>query len=134
MKHLFLAAAILATLISCNKSKTEQEQGNPYKRLELNTKSAQLAQQGHSFAFHFLEQVNAVEKGNFIISPLSMQFLLGMVLDGARGETANEICRVLGYGAGEVDAVNEYCLSMLEQLPALDKKTTLSIANAIFVN
>lgn len=134
MKHLFLAAAVLAILLSCNKSKAEPDQGNPYKSLELNTKSAQFARQGHSFAFHFLEQVNAAEKGNFIISPLSMQFLLGMVLDGARGETANEICRVLGYGAGEVDAVNEYCLSMLEQLPALDKKTTLSIANAIFVN
>lgn len=134
MKHLFLTAAVLAILLSCNKSKAEPDQGNPYKSLELNTKSAQFAQQGHSFAFHFLEQVNSVEKGNFIISPLSMQFLLGMVLDGARGETANEICHVLGYGAGEVDAVNEYCLSMLEQLPALDKKTTLGIANAIFVN
>lgn len=63
-----------------------------------------------------------------------MQFLLGMILDGARGTTADEICNVLGYGAGEVDAVNEYSLSMLQQLPKLDKKTKLSIANAIVVN
>ena len=63
-----------------------------------------------------------------------MQLLLGMILDGAQNGTADEICKVLGYGAGEVNAVNEYSLSMLEQLPSLDKKTKLSIANAIFAN
>ena len=63
-----------------------------------------------------------------------MQFLLGMILDGTNGDTAAEIASVLGYGAGEVDAVNEFCLSMLKQLPELDKKTTLSIANALVVN
>ena len=30
--------------------------------------------------------------------------------------------------------MNTYCLAMLQQLPGLDKKTKLSIANAIFVN
>ena len=74
------------------------------------------------------------EKGSFIISPLSMQILLGMILDGAQGATADEIGGVLGYGAGEVDAVNEFCLSMLTQLPKLDRKTTLTMANAIFVD
>jgi len=57
-----------------------------------------------------------------------------MVLDGARGETAEEICSVLGYGADGTDAVNEYCLAMLRQLPAMDKKTTLTIADAIVVD
>ena len=57
-----------------------------------------------------------------------------MILDGAQGQTADEICSVLGYGAGEVDAVNEYCQAMLQQLPDMDKKTKLAIANAIVVN
>ena len=132
MKHFILALAALATLLSCNK--TETDTSNPYKKLELTTKSADFVKPGNTFAFHFIERVNAAENEDYIISPLSMQFLLGMLLNGAQGETAGEICQVLGYGAGEVDAVNEFCLSMLEQLPALDKKTTLSIANAIFVN
>ena len=57
-----------------------------------------------------------------------------MILDGAQGQTADEICEVLGYGAGEIDQVNEYCKSMLKQLPALDNKTTIKIANAILVD
>ena len=37
-------------------------------------------------------------------------------------------------GEDEVAAVNEFCLSMIRQLPDLDKQTKLAIANAIFVN
>lgn len=135
MKHLGFLAAVAAVLcLSCEKVNREDPADNTYKPLNLTTRSAEIARLGNAFAFEFIDRVRAAEEEDFIISPLSMQFLLGMILDGARGETAAEICDVLGYGAGEVDAVNEYCLSMLEQLPELDRKTRLSIANAIFVN
>lgn len=107
---------------------------NPLKTIALDTRSEAFVQQGKSFAFDFIRRVNEVKKESFIVSPLSMQFLLGMILDGAQGETADEICRVLGYEAGNIQAVNEFALSMMEQLPAMDKKTTLSIGNAAFVN
>ena len=130
-----LAALSALTLfsVSCNKTGAD-EKNNPYKPLELSTKSAEFVRKGNTFSFNFLERINASTDKDYVISPLSMQFLLGMILDGARGETADEICSVLGYGAGDVNAVNEYCLSMLQQLPSMDKKTTLNIANAIFVD
>ena len=137
MKHFGLlaaAAALLTMSLSCEKLGGDDSKDNPYKPLRLTTKSAEFAREGNTFAFDFIDRINTAEEGDFIISPLSMQFLLGMILDGAQNGTADEICQVLGYGAGEVNAVNEYCLSMLEQLPSLDKKTKLSIANAIFVN
>jgi len=137
MKHFGLLAAtalLLTVSLSCEKISGDNPKNNPYKPLNLTTKSAQFAREGNTFAFDFIDRINTAEEGDFIISPLSMQFLLGMVLNGAQNGTADEICKVLGYGAGEVDAVNEYCLSMLEQLPSLDNKTNLSIANAIFVN
>ena len=137
MKHFGLLAAtalLLTVSLSCEKTSGDNPKNNPYKPLNLTTKSAQFAREGNTFAFDFIDRINTAEEGDFIISPLSMQFLLGMVLNGAQNGTADEICKVLGYGAGEVDAVNEYCLSMLEQLPSLDNKTNLSIANAIFVN
>ena len=137
MKHIALlipAAILLMVSVSCEKLDTEETGDNSPKSLELSTKSAELVQQGNNFAFEFIDRVNQSEKEDFIISPLSMQFLLGMLLDGAQGKTAEEICKVLGYGAGEVEAVNAYCQSMMTQLPKLDKKTKLSLANAIFVN
>ena len=139
MKTSFVSLAVFfamaLTFSACEKVPVNDEpEENPYQPIELTTKSAEFVEKGNSFAFEFLDRIDAAATGDFIVSPLSMQFLLGMILDGAKGETAAEIASVLGYGAGEVDAVNEFCLSMLKQLPELDKKTTLSIANALVVN
>jgi serpin B len=135
MNYIAAIAALLLSGTSCQGIINEiDERTNPYKPVELSTKSAAFVEKGEDFSFAFIDHINASAKEDYIISPLSMQFLLGMLLDGARGDTAAEIAKVLGYGAGEVDAVNEYCLSMLKQLPELDKKTKLTIANAIFVD
>ncbi|MBR5671085.1 MAG: serpin family protein [Bacteroidales bacterium] len=139
MKHFYMLAAVAALLImpaaSCDKIGGQEDNGdNAYKPLELTTKASSYIQKGNTFTFDFIERINKEVKEDYVISPLSMQFLLGMLLDGANGETAAQIANVLGYGAGEVDEVNKFCLSMLEQLPELDKKTTLNIANAIFVD
>ena len=135
MKQLALIFALAAVVLGTSACVNLNGSGNnPYKALDLSTKSAELARQGNTFAFQFIDRVSDATADDYIISPLSMQFLLGMILNGAQGDTADEICKVLGYGAGEVDDVNTYCLAMLQQLPGLDKKTKLSIANAIFVN
>ena len=128
---IFAAALMLFGGSSCDKN---NPRNNPYKPIDISTKAGVFVQEGNNFALNFIEKVGAATQDDYIMSPLSMQFLLGMILDGAENETAEEICKVLGYGAGETEAVNEYCLSMLKQLPALDKQTTLKIANAIFVD
>ena len=75
---------------------------NERKNMELSTKSTEFLQKGNqNFTFTFIDKVNASVKEDYMISPLSLQFLLGMILDGAQGETAEEICQVLGYGKGE---------------------------------
>lgn len=137
MNILTLSAALLALLVSCDRTSIQDQEepdDNPRKQLELSTRSFEFIRMGDAFSFDFIDRINAGSDKDYIISPLSMQFLLGMLLDGAQGETADEISRVLGYGAGEVDAVNEFCQSMMQQLPQMDKKTDISIANAIFVD
>lgn len=137
MRHFAIVFALLAVALgcaSCEKEEVEDYSDNTFKKIELTTRSADLAQAGNSFAINFINRVNKAEKGDWFVSPLSMQFLLGMLLNGANGQTAAEICDVLGYGEDEVAAVNEFCLSMIRQLPDLDKQTKLAIANAIFVN
>ncbi|MBR5659996.1 MAG: serpin family protein [Bacteroidales bacterium] len=137
MKRFAILFALLAVVLgsaSCEKDEPEDYSDNTFKKIELTTRSADLAKTGNSFAINFIDRVNKAEKGDWFVSPLSMQFLLGMLLNGANGQTAAEICNVLGYGEDEVAAVNEFCLSMIRQLPDLDKQTKLAIANAIFVN
>jgi len=140
MKHLLFLAAGAAlmtmTIVSCGEIQEVggNDAGNTCKPLELSTKAAGFVEKGSSFSFDFIDRINNAAEEDFVVSPLSMQFLLGMLLDGAKGETADQIASVLGYGAGEVDEVNKFCLSMLQQLPNLDSKTRLNIANAIFLD
>ena len=131
---LFIAAVAALTLTGCWSNNPDVEGGNPYKALELTTKGAEYVQKGESFTFEFIDRINAEAKKDYIISPLSMQLLLGMIFDGAKGETAEQIAAVLGYGAGENAQVNEYAKSMLTQLPNLDRMTGVAIANAIYVD
>ncbi|MBR0110002.1 MAG: serpin family protein [Bacteroidales bacterium] len=136
MKRLIIvsAAALALAATACVNSQNLGDEHNEYKPLELTTKGAEFVQKGEDFTFEFIDRINTESEKDYIISPLSMQFLLGMILDGAQGETADQIAEVLGYGAGENAQVNEYCLSMLNQLPKLDKKTKIAIANAIYVD
>ena len=132
-KTIILLAASALLLTSCDLSSLGIDT-NPRKDMVLSTKAAEYIESGNDFSLNFLEKTIESSEKSFVISPLSLQFLLGMILDGAQGRTADEICEVLGYGAGEVNSVNEYCRSMLTQLPKLDSKTTLQIANAILVD
>ncbi|MCR5018662.1 MAG: serpin family protein [Bacteroidales bacterium] len=136
MKQILILFALLAcTASSCDKTaNTGEENPNPRKDITLTKAQTEFVTTGNTFAFNFLGKVNAVETKDYMISPLSMQFLLGMILEGAAGDTAAEISSVLGYGADGAEAVNEYCLAMLSQLPEVDKETKLSIANAIILN
>ena len=103
-------------------------------RIELDDAQTVFVDAGNDFAFRFLQQIDQNAESDWFVSPVSLQFLLGLVLDGAAGETAGEICRTLGYPDGQAEAVDAYCRKMLSELPRLDKATKLSLANAIFFN
>ena len=144
MKNLygFLAAGMLALasctlLMGCGNTIIPGGNGNdnnPRVALKLSPSQLEFVTEGNAFSMNFLDKVAAAESKDFILSPLSMQFLLGMILDGTAGQTAEEIATVLGYGKDQADAVNDYCLAMLQQLPVLDKKTRILIADAIYVD
>ena len=130
MKKFFLIAIMISFPFfwSCG------AQNNERKRIELDETQQVYAEAGNDFAFRFLKQIDACESGDWFVSPVSLQYLLGLVLDGSEGATADEICRTLGYPAGQAEAVDAYCRKMLAELPHLDKKTKLTLANAIFFN
>ena len=140
LAYIFAILAIVLGSVSCSKTliddggNDETPESSEKRRLQLSSKSVELVKLTNSFAYDFIDRVNSEAEGSYVVSPLSLQFFLGLLLNGANGSTADEICNVLGYGAGEIDDVNEFCLSMLQQLPNLDEKTKISIANALFVN
>ena len=87
---------------------------------------------GNSFAFNCLSELYKGGARNIIFSPLSLQYALAMTVNGASGQTAEEITKTLGYGTDK-EALNAYCNLLLNQLPALDKDVTLKLTDAMIV-
>ena len=67
-----------------------------------------------------------------ILSPISITYALGMLNNGAAGETQQQINKVLGFN--NADEVNAFCKKMLTEALQLDKLTKVQIANNIYVN
>jgi serpin B len=69
-----------------------------------------------------------------LISPLSITYALGMLNNGAAGQTQQEINNTLGFGQVGAEGINAFCRKMLTEAGTLDPQTETLIANTIFVN
>jgi serpin B len=89
----------------------------------------------NAFGFRLL---NAVQKanpsGNVVLSPVSAALNLSMVLDGAKGQTRDEILAVLSLTGADVysmDTANEQLIKLI-RAPA--ESIDLSVANSLWVD
>ena len=106
------------------------------KPIQLTPAQRVFANDNNGFTLRFLKTANETDVSgkSFIYSPLSITYVLGMVNDAATGQTERELEQTLGFHEGGIQAVNDYCKNLIDNLPKVDKKVTLNIANAIFVN
>ena len=71
---------------------------------------------------------------NFVISPVSVELLTAMLLNGADGATAAEMSKTLGFDVKDLPSANELYHTLMQLLPKADDKVTLNVANAMVVN
>lgn len=141
----FLIAALLlgSMLGACSSSESIEEAGEPkyvnmyqeVKPVRLTAEQTVFANDNNAFTLNFFQSLNGKMKNRSIVcSPLSITYVLSMVNDGATGITEQELERTLGFHKGGIQAVNDYCKNLIDNLPHVDEKVQLNIANAIFVN
>lgn len=87
----------------------------------------------NAFAFNLFRTAQSELKGQ-VLSPLSITYALGMLNNGAAGETQAQINNVLGYGDTGADSINVFCNKMLYMASSLDPLTKVLIANNIYLN
>ena len=148
-KNLFLLAAVVLSgaMLSCSSSSDDvvEDLGDAKqvvnmlseaKPIELTDAQRVFANDNNQFTLNFLKTVNETDRSgkSFIYSPLSITYVLGMVNDAATGQTEQELEQTLGFHQGGIKAVNDYCKNLIDNLPKVDNKVTLNIANAIFLN
>ena len=102
--------------------------------IELTQEQKALVAKSNDFSFNLYRAIHAADnqKSN-ITSPLSVAYVLGMLNDGAAGNTAKEISQVLGFGANK-QTINEYCKALIDQAPIADPSVILQIANMVAAN
>ena len=112
----------------------EEEKEVPNERADLVLTSDQkaMAAAGNAFAFDMFGLLLSSEEDNDVfLSPLSVELALGMLNEGARGATAEEIMRTLSFGDSDRAAVNEYYKSLIDQSVAVDNQVDLLVTNAL---
>ncbi|GAB3037443.1 serpin family protein [Spirosoma pulveris] len=121
---------ILLTAVGCNTSTVAPSPGTA---AELRI-SAPFSAQTTQFAFDLAKQVNAQDgpAKNVFISPLSLHIALGMILNGANGQTAQEIQKTLKLDAQTLAEANSTYQNLMANLPGIDPKVTMRLANSVW--
>ena len=120
----------------------EMPKDNTLKPITLTRAQQELVTASNDFAFNLFRRATLPVDGasglsaqkSAILSPLSITYALGMLNNGAAGETQQQINEVLGFGDTGADGINAFCQKMLTEAPTLDKLTKVMIANNIYVN
>ena len=89
--------------------------------------------ENNDFACTLFRTIYRQQKGkrSIIVSPISVCYMLGMLHEGAGGETRRQINDVLGLG-GSVEEINMYFKKKMEEAAHIDSTVTLKTANCIF--
>lgn len=124
-----LLAGFLLLSVSCKNSPVSPATTSGELRV-----SAPFADQTTQFAFDMAKQVGAQEGSakNIFVSPLSLHMALGMILNGANGTTAQEIQKTLKLDAQTLAEANQTYQNLMDNLPTVDPKVTLTLANSVW--
>ena len=102
-------------------------------RVPLTRAEQGFVQAGNEFAWRLTKKVWENDgKKSLILSPLSVQYALGMLGNGANAEISAQLAGILGYEG--TDAINAFCAKLIETLPQVDTSVTLALANGVLVN
>jgi serpin B len=131
MKLSKLPLLTLLLLIACSESVTDS--GNAELPRELTKTEKAIVQADRSFSIKmFKELAVGSDEENVFISPLSISMALGMTLNGANGQTFDEIQSTLELHDLSLPEINEGYSSLKELLTDLDPKVQMEIGNSIW--
>lgn len=139
MKHFFPLIGVCCLSIGMLTSCSEDEPVAPNIKYNPGTVKLTAAQQAqvensNEFAWKFFKEVSKGEQEDVFVSPLSVTYALGMLSNGAVGDTQKEILESLEFRSGKVEDINSLCHQLMIESPKLDKSTQLSMANAVVAN
>ncbi len=128
-----LFAGVLLAL-SCNNNITGTNDPGGELPRDLTASEKMLIDADRSFSYDIFQRTVAYdsEGENIFISPLSISMALAMTLNGAEGQTFDEMRDGLNLSEMELEEINRAFESLIELLTTVDPDVTLKIANSIW--
>jgi len=112
----------------------DKETQQPLPSFESVAKSKQIIRANNEFAFSLFKEIAASEdKANFMISPVSASLVLGMVYNGAEGDTQKAFANTLNYGDATLEETNVVNKNIIDNLTYTGSGSTFKIANSIWI-
>ena len=139
MKKLLLISALCAGLCSSCSNNDEPLNIPPieptFELVEFDTRTQkEIAKTGNDFANKLMLQMNQqVTDQNMMISPMSLQYALGMLSNGCDETALKEITDAMGMNDYSLDMLNSFYYNLTQTLAQEDEDFTLKIANAIWI-
>lgn len=106
----------------------------PKKGVAAKALRSPLASSDLAFGIDLFKQLRAAEKGNLMVSPLSVASALAMTANGAAGKTRTEMERVLRIDGLGRDKANQAYADLTAALVKASADGTLAVANSLWVD
>jgi serine protease inhibitor len=99
----------------------------------LSTTEREVLSRSNDFAFTLARELlpGAVNE-NLFYSPLSASMLLGMILNGADGDTYTQMRRVLAFDGLSQEEINKGYADLIDLLVKLDPSVTVELGNSVW--
>jgi serine protease inhibitor len=136
MSTLRMITFLITTLIfltACNDSLVGPDDPIGELPRELTQAEKKLIESDREFSYELFRNTVAFDdEENVFISPISISMALAMTLNGARGETYDQMRETLRLNGMDTEEINEAFESLIELLTTVDPKVTMRIANSIW--
>lgn len=137
MKQVLFGMLLCLSFTACNDDVEEQSISPTMQPIDLNATEKEMAAQQGDFASTLslvLYRQLGERTDNWLVSPFSLQCALGMLSNGASGETHNEILHTLGLSQYSQEEVNAYFKKLIEGLHTVNSAITVKTANSVWSN
>lgn len=138
MKQVLFGMLLCLPFTACNDDVEEQSILPTMQPIELNATEKEMAAQQGDFAstlsLELCRQLGGEKTDNWLVSPFSLQCALGMLSNGANGETHDEILYTLGLSQYSQEEVNVYFKKLIEGLHTVNSAITVKTSNSVWGN
>lgn len=131
MKKAIKLLAFAALFAACS-----SDDDSTIKEIKFTETETEIASNSPTFAVDLLKAVDGTFENNdkYVVSPLSASLALSMVMNGADGDTYNQIADAMSLGDYSLDEINSYNKKLIDGLGKLDKQAKLTVANSVWLN